>query len=54
VKIAIVLTFDIREPDDVPAIIRRIDPPRLPGFDGELRVVLDEHAAELIAWTDER
>jgi len=51
VKIAVVLTFDIRDIDEPAEIIRQIDPPRLPGFDGNLRVVPD--ASELIHWLDE-
>jgi len=50
-KMALVLTFDIEDADELPVIIRQIDPPRLPGFDGNLRIVPD--VAELTRWLDE-
>jgi hypothetical protein len=49
----VVLAFDIEGPEDAPGILRAIDPPSLPMFDGTARVVPEPFALELVAWLDE-
>lgn len=51
-RIAIVLTFDIPDPETVPSIIEAIDPPNLPHFDGNARIVVEPEVDELVGWLD--
>jgi hypothetical protein len=53
VKVAVVLTFDVPDAEAIPDILTAIDPPRLPHFDGEARVVPPPYAAQMTAWLDE-
>jgi hypothetical protein len=52
-RVLLVLTFDIPDPEDVVAVVRRIDPPSIPHFAGTVDVVVEPHATELIDWLNE-
>lgn len=52
VRVGIVLTFTVDDAEDVPAILRAIDPERLPHFDGEARITVEPHLSALLDWLD--
>ena len=52
-KVAVTLTFDVANVEDVPGILLAIDPPGLPLFDGNARITPEPYVHELIAWLDE-
>ena len=47
-KMIVVLSFDC-EPDNLPEILRHIDPPNIPYFSGECRVAIDDPSGEKVA-----
>lgn len=47
-KMIVVLSFDC-QPDDLPQILKHIDPPEIPYFAGEARVAIDDPAGEKVA-----
>jgi hypothetical protein len=44
----VALTFNVPSPDDVPEILKAIDPPSLPHFDGDARIVVGDDVAYII------
>lgn len=52
-KIAVVLTFDVPDVEVIPDIITAINPPHLPHFDGDARVVPPPYAAQMVQWLDQ-
>jgi hypothetical protein len=47
-KFIVVLSFDCM-PDNLPDILKALDPPNLPYFDGEARVAVDDPNGEKVA-----
>jgi hypothetical protein len=52
-KYMIVLSFDLDGPEDVASVLKKIDPPSLPGFTGVARVTVDPVATRIEEWLDE-
>ena len=52
-KVLITLTLDIEEPGRVVDALNAIDPPRVPGFKGIARVVMDPEASVIEEWLDQ-
>jgi hypothetical protein len=52
-RCALVINFEIAQPEDVAGLLERIDPPSLPWFDGEVRVVVGQDVDDLKVWLDE-
>lgn len=52
-RIAIVLEFDIANPEDASTVLRAIDPPKLPFFDGAAQIVMEPHLSQMLRWLDE-
>jgi hypothetical protein len=50
---ALVIEFEVNEPEDIVQVIRQIAPPELPWFAGTVRVVTEPHVTELMTWLDE-
>ena len=48
----VVLEFDIPGPEQAADVLIAIDPPHLPFFTGNARVVPDPYATELTDWLD--
>lgn len=51
-KTLVVLTFDIPGPEAVPDVLTAINPPQLPHFAGQARIVVEPHATALTTWLD--
>lgn len=52
-RMMVMLTFDINTQGDAAMVIREINPPALPGFDGKARVVLGDTVAVVEKFVDE-
>jgi len=52
VRVLYVVTCEIPSPAEVSEPIVAMNPPALPHFAGEVRVVVDPDAALLLAWLD--
>jgi hypothetical protein len=53
-KVLVVTSFDIPSAEALPEILLKMDPPSLPYFDNEVRVVPDpENVKAIIKWLDE-
>lgn len=48
----IVVTCDLPEPEDAAEVVRHLDPPSIPHFAGEVRVVVEPHATAVIEWLE--
>lgn len=51
-KVLVVLTLDVPDPQDVARALLAIDPPRVPGFAGIARVVIEPEASIMEDWLD--
>lgn len=51
-KVIVVLSFETT-PEAIPEILKRIDPPSLPGFAGQARVAIGPEAKYVETWLDE-
>jgi hypothetical protein len=51
-KCLIVLSVDLPEPEEVVGVLKQIDPPTIPYFSGEVRVVVGTAVDETIAFLD--
>lgn len=52
-KLLLVLTFELDEPENVVDVIRNMNLASLPGFSGEGRIVVDPEATRIEKWLDE-
>jgi hypothetical protein len=52
IPLAIVLRFDVDRPEDAATVLAAIDPPHLPAFAGQARVVVGADVADLENWLD--
>jgi hypothetical protein len=52
-KTLIVLTFDVSEPEEVPGILKQLDPESIAGFKHEARIVVDPYASVVERFLDE-
>lgn len=52
IPLAVVLRFDVEQPEDAARVLSAIDPPRLPWFAGTARVVVGSDVADLERWLD--
>lgn len=51
-KALVCLTIDLPDVEDIGEVLRAIDPPNVPFFDKEIRVVLEPHATAVTTWLD--
>jgi len=51
-KVLVIFTFDIPEPEDIPVLLETIHPPSLPWFAGQVRIVVEPNATQLEKWLD--
>lgn len=51
-KVLIVLSLEVPEPEEVATALLHIDPPSIPGFSGQARIVVDPHATTVEEWLD--
>ena len=51
-KALVVLSLELPSPDAVVDVLQAIDPPNLPHFSGEARIVVDPHATAVTEWLD--
>jgi hypothetical protein len=51
-KFIVVLSFETT-PEALPDILKRIDPPSLPGFTGQARIAVGPEAKYVETWLDE-
>jgi hypothetical protein len=52
-KVLIALTFDVDGVEVIPRLLRAIDPPKLPHFDGSARVSVADDAHAVIKFMEE-
>lgn len=52
-KYLIVLTLDLKNPEHIARAVEKINPPKIPGFVGPLRITTDPHATNIEEWLDE-
>lgn len=52
-RVLIVLEFDVETVDEIPTVLKAIDPPGLPFFVDGVSVVPEPFATELRDWLDE-
>lgn len=52
-KMLLVLTMDLPEPEKIVDVLDILDPPNLPYFAGKVRIVVDPSASEMEEWLDE-
>lgn len=52
-KILLVVSLEMPDAEHVIDVLDRIDPPSLPWFDSEVRIVLPEHVEKVLAFMDE-
>lgn len=52
-KAIIVLTFDLPDPEAVPAVLTAINPPSLPYFAGTARIAVEPVASRVEQWLDQ-
>jgi hypothetical protein len=52
VKVLVVLTLDVANPEDLPAILEHIAPSMIPAFKGPLRVAIDPIATSVEEYLD--
>jgi len=53
VRLAVGLTFDVPRPDCAVEILTAVDPPSLPHFDEQVRIVVGTEVNNLVSWLDE-
>lgn len=51
-KYIVVISFDLEDPDDIGDVLIEINPPRLRGFSGKVRVAIDPVATQIEEWLD--
>lgn len=51
-KVLLVLTLDVEDPEHLPRIIDHIAPSTIPAFKGPLRVVVEPTATAVERWLD--
>jgi len=51
--VLIAISFKVSDPKDIPPIIDAINPPSLPNFSGEVRVVAGTDVDDVIKFLDE-
>ena len=49
----IVISVDLPSPEATPVILEHIDPPTIPGFTGEVRIVVGTDVDDTIKFLDE-
>lgn len=52
-RVLVVLSFELPVVPEITSVLAAIDPPRLPYFSGEARIVPDPVASAVEAWLDE-
>ena len=52
-RLAVGLTFDVPRPDCAVEILTAVDPPSLPHFDEQVRIVVGTEVNNLVSWLDE-
>lgn len=52
-KVLVVLTFEAPTPEAVVPILQKLDPPSLPFFGGQARIVVDPYATHIEEWLDQ-
>ena len=52
-KVLIALTFDINEPEEVPDILKQLNPESISAFKHQARIVLDPYASTVEQFLDE-
>jgi hypothetical protein len=50
--VLVVVSFNVPEPEDVPKIIEALNPPSLPMFAGNVRIVVGTDVAEVVQFLD--
>lgn len=50
----LVVTFLVANPEEAADLVAAIDPPNLPRFNGQLRVVVGNDVLDLHEWLDEK
>lgn len=53
IPVLIVISCQVADPEEVVAIVKHIDPPTVPHFAGDIRVVAGANVAEVVAFMDE-
>jgi len=51
-RVLYVVTCEIPSPDEVAEPLKAMDPPALPYFAGEVRVVIEPTATQVLRWLD--
>lgn len=51
-KVIVVLSFDLQNPEDIVQVVKAINPPSLPYFAGEARITNDPWASTVTDWLD--
>lgn len=52
-KAIVVLTFDLPTPDDIVAVLDKMNPQAIPHFANEARIAVGDDAEHVINWLDE-
>jgi len=52
-EVLIVVSVDVPNPDAVATVLQHMDPPGIPYFDGQVRVVVGTDVADTIKFLDE-
>ncbi len=52
-KYIVLLSFDLEHPGELGDVLKKIDPPNIPGFTGIARVAVDPVASQIEEWIDE-
>jgi hypothetical protein len=51
-KVIVVLTFDLSQPEQIADVLDALNPPGLPFFAGQARIALDPVASAVTDWLD--
>lgn len=49
----VVISFELDDPEEIADVLRALDPSRLPGFTGEVRVAVDDNARAVVDYLDD-
>ena len=52
-KVLVVVSVDVPDPEDTATVLSHLDPPTIPYFDGEVRVVVGTDVVDTIKFLDE-
>lgn len=52
-KTIVVIVLNLPTPEDIITVLEHINPPQIPFFGNEVRIVIDPHATELLEWLEE-